>query len=101
MQVNSVITFCYIIIITWNVTATSLPTTNEAALANSSAAKKPPGKINFYDPIQQHSSAIPDLNTSSGDKYALPSPKTGRASKQSDKTATNKQVAMHVIYHYG
>ena len=85
------------VIITWNLTATSLPTTNEAALANSSAAKKPPGKINFYDPIQKHSSAIPHLNTSSGDKYALPASKTSRASKQSDKTTTDKQVAMYVI----
>ena len=85
------------VIIKWNVTATSLPTINEAALANSSVAKKPPGKINLYDPIHQHSSAIPHLNTSSADKYALPASKAGRASKQSDKTTTNKQVAMYVI----
>ena len=85
------------VIITWNLTATSLPTTNEAALANSSAAKKPPGKINFYDPIHQHSSTVSHLNTSSGDKYALTASQTGRASKQSDETTTNKQVAMHVI----
>ena len=54
----------------------------------------PPGTINFYDPIQKHSPAVPHLHTSSGDKYALPSsPKTSRASKQSDKTTTDKQVA--------
>ena len=97
MQVNSVTTFRWMVIITWNLTATSLPTTNEATLTNNSAAKKPPGKINLYDPIQHHSSAIPHLNTSSGDKYAQPASKAGRASKQSDKTTTNKQVAMYVI----
>ena len=57
-----------------NLTVKSLPTTNVAALANSNATKKLPGKVNFYDPIQQHSSDIPHLNTSSGDKYALQSP---------------------------
>ena len=45
--------------------------------------------------MQKHSSAVPHLHTSSGNEYALPSsPKTGRASKQSDKTTTDMQVAM-------
>ena len=41
-----------------NLTTASLSATNETASANSHRTKKRPGKINFYDPIHQHSTKI-------------------------------------------
>ena len=75
-------------------TTTAMTTTGATtATTNSNRDKRPPvTPINFYDPIQQHPPAIPHLNTSSGDKYALPSPKSSRASKQIDTTTPVNKV---------
>ena len=74
--------------------STSLSTSNEASITASSTDTKTPAAVpvNFYDPIQRYPSVIPHLNTSSGDKYALPSHKTKRVTKQSDNTASVNQV---------
>ena len=60
-------------------------------LNNNAANKQPLAPINLYDPIQQHPPIVPHLHTSSGEKYALPSPKLGRANKHANNaTAVNK-----------
>ena len=86
-------------------TETLLPTTTtESTVTTSDAAKRPAATsklVNMYDPIQQYPMAIPHLNTSSGQKYALPlhSPKSSRESKQSDKsTAVNKVLMYITVY---
>ena len=62
---------------------------------NNNKDKRPPvTPINLYDPIQQHPSVIPHLNTSSGNRYALPSPKSTRASKPIDTATSVNKVCM-------
>ena len=71
-------------------------------MSNNNAANRAPlAPINLYDPIQQHSPVqqpspvVPHLHTSSGDKYALPSPKLGRANKHADNATPVNKVRMH------
>ena len=72
-------------------TATATATSN-----NNAANKRPLGPINLYDPIQQHPAVVPHLHTSSGEKYALPSPKLGRANKHADNATAVNKVRMSV-----
>ena len=76
-------------------TTAAVTTTAAATTTNSNRDKRPPvTPINLYDPIQQHPPVIPHLNTSSGDRYALPSPKSTRASKPIDTATSVNKVCM-------